>query len=138
MAILTSQYAKALMRTVQNPNVKNHKQINEIMKRFISLLRKHNRLNDLESILEKIKNYRSNRDFFSGNVEIEYAKHDPSEDVRTYLKSAFPQKKFKITATPNPNLISGAKLRIEDKLLDYSAASSLHNIKQILLKTNSI
>ncbi|MBD3245102.1 MAG: hypothetical protein GF335_03865 [Candidatus Moranbacteria bacterium] len=126
MAITTQQYASAFCQLVEQQEV----DIEKAVKSFLELLKKHNRLADLQKILEEIEKFYKQSQEYSLNLELEYSGQDISQQVKEIFQKKYPDKNIYIQSKENPDLIAGISLKSNNFLIDSSIKKSLNLFSQ--------
>ncbi|MBL0385440.1 F0F1 ATP synthase subunit delta [Tumebacillus sp. ITR2] len=106
--------------------------VSAIVMNFIQLLLDRRRQEDLHSIAEE---FTVLADKASGRVKVKVESATPlSEEEISTLKNTLGAngKQIEVTATVNPALIGGAKVRVGDTVFDYTVAAQLERFRQTL------
>ena len=133
MKINTKKYAEALFESVQD---KNSRQAEEIIRKFVEVLIRDNRLSQVDKIINKFINI---WDKENGLVEAEIvsaSKLDAHtlEILNEYLLKKTSKQKIESKKTVDENILGGIIMRYEDKILDGSLRKRLGDLKSSIVK----
>lgn len=125
MTITAKQYAAALLSLTEG---KSGKALEKAIKEFLQYLQAHGAMGKVQEILRSIDGAWKKR-YGAANILVETA-HPLSKKMREEIQALAPG--ATLTERVSPELIGGARIRIDDRLIDGSVAGSLTRLKQAL------
>jgi len=133
MKLTNKKYARALFESI---NGKSEKEINAILKNFISLLIKNNALAKTDRILEEFDNIwnKENKIVKASITTAQEINQETTTSLENYIKELSGAKKLKIENKINKDLISGTIIKYGDRILDNSLKTKINNLR---IKMNS-
>lgn len=125
MKITARQYAETLLTLTED---KSGKALELVMKDFVEMLSDRHERSRWREIARSFEAAWKRR-YGTASVRVETA-HALSEAARSLVEKQFP--KATIEEVVQPELIGGARFRIDDRVLDASAAGQLNRLRQHL------
>lgn len=121
------QFAKALYEVTKDLP---EKELPEVMKQFVLILQKNNKLKKVDYIIEEFINY-SKKQSGIKIINIETAAKI-NEHTLVALKKTFGEKS-EISETVNKSLLGGVRIKVDDMVYDASLKTQLKNLKEKLI-----
>lgn len=125
MKVTAKQYARAFVETVHGANAK---QLSEASAQFVKTVAEHGDLHRMSDIVRNVDAAWKEK-FGAANVHVTTA-HPLSKELRISLEQL--AQGATIHETVDPELIGGARIRIDDRLIDGSVAGKLAALKNAL------
>lgn len=125
MKTTAAQYAKALLTVTDG---KSGKALDGAVKDFVALLTERHEMFRWREIVRAFDNA-WRRKYGAANVTIETATK-PSRELLAAFVKLYPE--ATITSVLNPELMGGARVQIDDRLLDGSVSGQLNRLKEEL------
>jgi len=128
MAATPKQLAQAYVNATESCD---GKELEEVSKQFVSYLKEHYLLGKTHAILAAI-DYAWKERYGISQIKITTAYPLTKKSLQTLEKVA---RGASIETRVDPSIIGGARLQIDDRILDGSIQGHLTSLKQILLET---
>ena len=127
MKISPKQFAQVLFETLET-TAPSH--IDKVLDNFVGVLKEHNALNMFEAIQEELEKLDLGKQGIK-QAEVTSAKPLSRENEKEIIESLnkLVQGDVKLKKKIDENLIGGAVLRVEDKIIDTSVKHSLEQLK---------
>ena len=121
------QFAKALYEVAKNLP---EKEIPEVVKQFLTVLQKNNKLKKVEYILAEFEAYAKKQSGIK-TIEVESAQPVDSKMLEN-IKQIF-GKNSEISQTIHAEMLGGIKVKVDDTIYDASVKTQLQKLKQTLI-----
>ncbi len=131
--ISEKKYAIALLESIKG---KDKKQTEEIIKNFILILKKNNKLSSINKIMwefDKVYDYENSIVNAEVTTTIEIDKNQ-KQDIEDLLKKKTKAKTINIENTISKKILGGIIIKYGDRIIDASLRTKLNNLKIELSK----
>lgn len=120
------QFARALYETTKDlPK----KELPEVIRQFVVILQKYNKLKKIDYIIEEFLNYSKKQEGIK-TVTAESSTELTGSSLAK-IKKMFGEKS-EVTENINKNLLGGIKIKVDDMVYDASLKTQLVKLKQLL------
>ncbi len=131
--ISEKKYALALFRSLEN---KDQKHTEEIIKNFIILLDKNNKLSVIDKIIEEFEKIHNTENQIIDVETITATEMNDTQkkDVKKFILEKTNSKTINITHNISKKILGGIIIKYGDRIIDSSIKNKLNNLKIELLK----
>ena len=128
------QYAKALFSLINE--VKSDKEAKEIIKKFVEVLIKNNKISQIEKIISYfVELWDKEKNIMQAEIiNAEEVGKEVEGILSNYLKKKIGDKKIFIKKTVDKNILGGFIIKYDNKILDASLATKIKELKGKLLE----